>query len=507
MRFRRAERPAASDDVERSPASFDVVVVTDLRFPGGTSSSLVDEIIAATDAGYRIGLVHLANPRLGRSLPVHPGLRALLDEARARLLLPGEPATARLGMVKHPIVFAEWPGGRFPIEVERVLITVGQVPADRHGAYYDPVAIDGAVTEAFGHAPLWAPVSGTVRSTLTGVELSDDDWLEVIDLDAWSSAPLTEATPTRAAGDAPDPRIVIGRHSRPDARKWPATADEIRAAYPVDGSVRVRILGGADAAVDVLGEVPEHWEVLPFGSITAQEFLAGLDAFVYFHHPDLTEAFGRTILEAIAAGVPAVVPAHFEPLFGEACLYGTPDTAIATVRTLVADPAARQQHVQRARDIAERRFGHDAHVARLAALVGPPTNDPGGSSLPPQLDLAPPGHRHSVATTMIAGVGIEREEIEVLLRSLERQRRHVPGFVPILVVTITRPPLADELGIETRSITSRRKWSDPSESWEVYAQRRLRQLASHYRVDNITVADPGHPDAWIALQMRPPSAG
>ena len=251
----------------------------------------------------------------------------------------------------------------------------------------------------------------------------------------------------------------------------------------------------------------QHWEVLPFGSISPQEFLAGLDAFVYFHHPDLTEAFGRTILEAIAAGVPAVVPTHFEPLFGEACLYATPDTAIATVSELVADPDARQQHVQRARDIAERRFGHDAHVSRLAALIGSPTNDPGGSSLPPQLELAPPGHGHSVATIMIAGLGIEREEIEGLLRSLDRQRRHVPGFVPILVVTITRPPLADELGIETRSITSRRKWGDPAESWEVYAQRRLRQLASHYRVDNITVADPGHPDAWIALQMRPPSAG
>ena len=506
MRFRRAERPAASGDVERSPASFDVVVVTDLRFPGGTSSSLVDEIISATDAGYRIGVVHLANQRLSRSLPVHAGLRALLDEGRARLLLPGEPATARLGMVKHPMVFAGWPGGRFPIEVERVLITVGQVPADRHGAYYDPVAIDGAVTEAFGHAPLWAPVSGAVRATLSGVELAGDDWVEVIDLHAWSPTPMT-ARPSPEPSEPIDSRLVIGRHSRPDARKWPATADEIRAAYPADGSVRVRILGGADAAGELLGEVPEHWEVLPFGSISPEEFLAGLDAFVYFHHPDLTEAFGRTILEAIAAGVPAVVPAHFEPLFGEACLYATPDTAIATVSELVADPDARQQHVQRARDIAERRFGHDAHVSRLAALIGSPTNDPGGSSLPPQLDLAPPGHRHSVATIMIAGLGIEREEIEQLLRSLERQRRHVPGFVPILVVTITRPPLADELGIETRSITSRRKWGDPSESWEVYAQRRLRQLASHYRVDNITVADPGHPDAWIALQMRPPSAG
>ena len=298
---------------------------------------------------------------------------------------------------------------------------------------------------------------------------------------------------------------MIGRHSRPDPRKWPASADEIRAAYPVDGSVRVRILGGADAAGEVLGEIPEQWEVLPFGSVTPQEFLAGLDAFVYFHHPDLTEAFGRTILEAIAAGVPAVVPAHFEPLFGDACLYATPDTAIDTVRTLVADPQERQRHVERARAIAQQRFGHDAHVARLAALVGPPAGEPGHPPVPPQLDLAPSGHRHAVATTLITALGAERKEIERLLHSLDRQRRHAPGFVPVVVITMTRPPLAEELGIETRVITNRANWADPSEPWEAYAQRRLRQLASHYGADNIAVADPGHPDAWIVLQVRPPS--
>jgi hypothetical protein len=504
MRFRRAEQRTEDPGVERSPASFDVVVVTDLRFPGGTSSSLVDEITAATEAGYRIGLIHLANARLGRALPVHPGLQALLDGGRAQLLIPGEPATARLGMVKHPMVFADWPEGRFPIDVERVLITVGQVPADRHGVYYDPDAVDRAVTEAFGHRPRWAPVSGTVRSTLSGVELTDDDWVEVIDLAAWSSARMARAEATSGEGDAADERIVIGRHSRPDPRKWPASADEIRAAYPVDGSVRVRILGGADAAVELLGELPAQWEMLPFGALSAQEFLAGLDAFVYFHHPDLTEAFGRTILEAIAAGVPAVVPAHFEPLFGEACLYATPATVVDTVRALVADPDARQRHVARASEIANERFGHDAHVARLAALIGPPAGRPTGPAEPPKLDLAPTGHRRGVATTLVVAFGTEGKELDALLRSLERQRRQAPGFVPVVVTTVTRPPLTQALGIETRVITSRSGWTDTSEAWETYAQRRLRQLASHYGADNVAVADVAHPDAWIALQMRPP---
>ncbi len=63
----------------------------------------------------------------------------------------------------------------------------------------------------------------------------------------------------------------------------------------------MRVLGGADAVADVLGEVPPAWEVFPFGSVDPAEFLAGLDAFVYYHHRDLDEAFGRTVLEALAA--------------------------------------------------------------------------------------------------------------------------------------------------------------------------------------------------------------
>ncbi len=198
MRFRRTDRAADGD--EPTPRAFDVVVVTDLRFPGGTSSSLVDEIIAATDAGYRIGLLHLANPRLGRSLPVHPGLRSLCDGGRAHLLLPGEPATARLAVVKHPMVLADWPGGRFPVDVDQVLVTVGQVPADRHGDYYDPGNVDRGITEAFGHRPRWAPVSPAVRATLTGVDLTDDDWVEVIDLDAWSTDRTTRRNAAQGRG-------------------------------------------------------------------------------------------------------------------------------------------------------------------------------------------------------------------------------------------------------------------------------------------------------------------
>ena len=302
--------------------------------------------------------------------------------------------------------------------------------------------------------------------------------------------------------------------------------------------MRVRILGGADAATDVLGVTPSGWEIVPFGEMDPAEFLAGLDAFVYFHHPDLIEAFGRTILEALAAGVPAVVPDHFEGVFGDACIYASPGTAIDTVRALLADDEARRSYDVRAAQLLEERFSHDAHRSRLEALIGPPRAlppvavSPNGRArsritrvrqtrrgrrnrsqipvnevrspphAPPSLDLVPSGLRRSTTMTMFACLGADSADVEALLRTLDGHRRRAPGFIPIVVVTITRPDLASELGIETRVITPRHRWVDHNEAWADYAQRRLRQLASHYAVENIAVGDLMHPDAWIALQLR-----
>ena len=532
-----------TDDAAPARRALDIVVITDLRFSGGTSSSLVDELAAAAAGGYDVGVLHVASPRLGRTASVHPGLRRLLDSGVAHLLLPGEPAQANLAVVKHPMVLASPLGGRLPIDVETVLVTVGQVPADGHDTYYDPTTVDDNILEALGRRAIWAPVSPTVRATLHGVALAESDWVEVIDPTSWSRTPSSPEVhpPVSNPTDRSDDRLVIGRHSRPDPRKWPDDADAIRTAYPTDGSVRVRILGGAEAVADVLGDTPSNWEITPFGEMDPADFLAGLDAFVYFHHPDLTEAFGRTILEALAAGVPAVVPDHFEPLFGDACLYATPDTAIDTVKALLADDEARRRHVAGAAQMVEERFSHDAHRARLAALGGPPrvralsppdaappndsvrrriaragqlvqgrvghgkhpVADVGPSpTAPPALDLVPPGLRSSTTTTMLACLGADSEHVEALLRTLDDHRRHAPGFIPVVVVTIARPDLAVELGIETRVITPRHRWTDSNETWVEYAQRRLRQLAAHYEVENIAVHDPMHPDAWIALQLR-----
>ena len=56
---------------------FDIVLLSDFRFSGGTASAMAEEIRAAHAAGYSIGLVALEAANLTTPLPLNPRLRLL----------------------------------------------------------------------------------------------------------------------------------------------------------------------------------------------------------------------------------------------------------------------------------------------------------------------------------------------------------------------------------------------------------------------------------------------
>src|SRR5699024_8829502 len=142
------------------------------------------------------------------------------------------------------------------------------------------------------------------------------------------------------------------------------------------------------------------------GAQQPREFLSGLDFFVYYHDPRWVEAFGRTILEALASGVVAVLPPHFEVLFGDAALYAEPRDVRMVVEQMRADRTAYDHQVQvasvvsqwlpgrtpydhqvlDAEKVSRTRYDHEAHIARVTELIGPPTTRPSTtdpSSTPP----------------------------------------------------------------------------------------------------------------------------
>ncbi len=349
----------------------DVLDISDLRFPGGTSHSIAEEITAQSAVGYTTGLVQLNGPLVARVSPVNPLIRRQVDLGHAELLVGREPIRARLVVVRHPAVLQHAADQLPPIDADHVVIVANAAPHDIDGhEHYRPQQVHDIALRHFGREPVWAPIGPLVRasvvSRLPEGALLPDDWVNVIDVDAW------RVRRDRWRGDRP----VVGRHSRPSAQKWPQDAETIRAVYPTDGSWTVRVLGGAGPAVNVLGELPDAWEVQRFGEQAPREFLAGLDFFVYYHDPRWVEAFGRTILEALASGVPAVLPPHFRALFGDAARYAEPTGVRAVVEELYADRAAYEAQADRAERFVRERFGHEAHVRRIRPLAGEPSGTP-----------------------------------------------------------------------------------------------------------------------------------
>ncbi len=488
----------------------DVLYLTDLRFPGGSSSSLVEEVRAAVDAGYRVGVIQCRSSSLRADRTFHPGIRAQIDEGTLLLIRPGEPVRCGVAIVKHPTVMVESMGGRLPVRSQLVMTFVGQVPSDDDGTvYYEPLVVHENITEALGEAPVWHPVSPVVRSRLegSGVPLALGDWVEVIDPASWF---VPRPGPI---GELP----VIGRHGRPSALKWPDDPDDLAAVYPLDGRALVRVLGGTAGLEAVLDDVPQSWDVSEFGSMDPREFLAGVDFFVYFHHRDLVEAFGRTVIEALSAGCVAILPSHFQELFGEACLYAEPAAVGPLIRRLHADTAAFLEQSRRGLEEVTRRFSHQAHVDRLLDLIGEPAA--AGSRAAPS-DRVPRRLTDQRPTVLVSCLGAGPTRTAEVIRAVVAHRDRATGFDPV-VLCDSPPPLVaghleEELHLDARSrrfvgsqtgivveLIESRESFDGEGSWENHVLGRLAEIGRIRRISAITVADLDHPDAWLMLGALP----
>lgn len=346
---------------------FDVVMVSDFGLAGGTTTSNLAEIEAKKAAALRTALVHSRSPQFLDEGVDHRVLDVLDDSTR--LVVPGERIECDVLVIKYPPCALELADDLERITVTgSVIVVMNQTPrtgytGEQHEVY-DIAAVDAEVRRVFGRRPTWIPIGPAVRQAvethhrdeLRSIDWSDDYWFELVDAEAW-------CRPSRPKRD--DNTIVIGRHGRDSVWKWPNTANDILAAYPDDPCFRVEILGGAATAKRLLKRLPANWVVHDFGSIDTREFLHGLDVFVYYPHPDMTEGFGRTILEALAAGVPVVTDQRFTDLFGNAVVTCPVGDARAAVERIVRNETEYSEQVRRGSAVVAERFDIARHHDRL----------------------------------------------------------------------------------------------------------------------------------------------
>lgn len=424
---------------------------------------MASEAKALSDAGYSVGFLPLEASLLRSPREMHAALHGLVRSGALQLVAPTARVAARLCILHHPQLFETYPVLPFNLSAEQVLLVAHHPPKDGAGKpEYDVAAINRIVTDLFGPVD-WAPVGPKVRAGFAGLPdapgLTPDDWVNVLDHQALALAR------DGFLGAVP----VIGRHSRPDPQKWPATREAFLRAYPADPDIRVRLLGYGPELDDVVGARPANWEVLPFNALPVRQFLGSIDFFVYFHGPLWIEAFGYSIIEAMASGAVAILPPDFAPLFGEGAICCPASEVADRVRGLHSDATAYRRQSEAGRALVRDRFGLKQAVSRVAARIGPPAAKPRPAQAP---------SRPKVLYLTSNGVGMGH-----LTRALASARRMEPRAEPVVVTMSKGFSVAAQDGIEAEYITYHRSVGIEREDWAAPLADEISEIIRFHQPD------------------------
>ncbi len=164
--------------------------------------------------------------------------------------------------------------------------------------------------------------------------------------------------------------LVVGRHSRDVPLKHHPNDPAFFRDVARRGH-RVRLMGATVIANAIARGAPEPAiEFVPFGSVSAAQFLAGLDCFLYRAHPHWYETGGNALAEAMAMQLPVVVfggPVGFAEVIEHGVngfLVTTEAEALTVLEELAASPALRADIGARARATLARMAG-DQHQRTL----------------------------------------------------------------------------------------------------------------------------------------------
>jgi glycosyltransferase involved in cell wall biosynthesis len=362
---------------------YDAVFACDWRPFGGPQISMIEEIQALYRRGMRVGVMHLEAFRFmtkQRKDLCRPIQKLINDGMVGQILLDDDVDVALL-IIRYPPVLQFAADTPSRVRAKRVIILANQAPSESDGTdlRYVPRACTEIAEALFSVRPQWWPQGPAARAALDGCLPASDiapfDVPGIVDVAVWS------LVRDRFRSDIP----VIGRHSRDNWTKWPHDRAALLGAYPDAADIDVRIMGGAAVARAVLGtnDVPGNWLVYDYDEIDVRSFLYQLDFYVYFPHENMIEAFGRAVLEALAAGCVTILPPSFSRTFGDAAVYCEPACVRSVIRRHYADRELFLDQSRRAQERVRLMYSHEAYADLISSVMGRPGGPVPGDDVTP----------------------------------------------------------------------------------------------------------------------------
>lgn len=461
----------------------------DPRFSGGTTTSIASEIKALNQENISPSLCPVLSSVFPSTRPFHDFYNTAIEENNIVLVPPSSNISVQTAIIHHPRIFESLPAEQIHISIDKLILVVHHPPFNGLGnSEYNFNKIIQNIYELFRVEILLAPVGPNVREQLVNdlpehAKLLVDNWYNLIDLDEWHFRTKPPSSKN----------IIIGRHSRPQLSKWPSTRDNAIQAYPSKNNVRIQMLGAPPELSIFFDPIPPNWELLKFSSVGVPEFLQGLDYYVYFHSHEWIEAFGYGILEAIASGVPVILPESFEPLFGPAAIYTTPKKVWKIIKELSNDSSLYENHTKQAYTYIKKQFDIKAFIPRIKLH----TDLFDKNKQNQETDLNLPQQRILMMTSNGVGLGHLTRAMAILDR--------FPAGTKTAIFTLSQGfQLAVKQGILTQFIPFHRLTGAPNKQWNTALAEELNDFIAFFR-PNLLVFDGNTPYSGLlsALNYHP----
>ena len=330
----------------------DILFIMDFNLGGGAFVSTMNYVEAALAQGLSPALFHWRRYDLDGTSPLKSEIRQMAQEGKLRIVAPGEKVSTSTVILGYPCLLQHVIDLCPQVKFSTFLVLVNQMAARLYGGgdvQYDPHVVRKNLQEVVRSG---SKVGANIRVSPSAHEGRSrypvphfDTWMPLIDTAKWCAKPLHWRGRERQ-------RPVIGRHGRDHYTKWPAAPDNLTAAYCANRPCDVRILGGAKRALGVIGKKPLNWTIHEFGAMDVRSFLSDLDFFIHYPHEDYIEEFGRSVIEAMAVGCPAILPPRFKLTFGSAAIYAEPTEVWECIRALWQDENAYLSRARAGRDFA-----------------------------------------------------------------------------------------------------------------------------------------------------------
>lgn len=301
---------------------FDIVIIADFAREDDTFEEALSCVAAAAAAGLRTAVFHWRSFELRGRAPLRTEFYRLCQTCDIAILSPGDVVDADVvlfgltSVLGHKISpFPDVHANRLIVIVEDDALATGE------RATLDSQVARAHLQDLFGMEAIWVPSSPKVAAKMSAdghvAMLYPRCWLPLVDIAGLVDVPLR----WRARNEH---RPVIGRITTGSNASWPVSRAALTSAYGVDQPFDLRILGDMQQALQILGMQPANWAVVDAGSTNAAQFICDLDFYVCFPEEGKFTSVDKSVLFAMALGIPAVVPSELSSIFGSAAICAEP---------------------------------------------------------------------------------------------------------------------------------------------------------------------------------------